>query len=406
MGYKMILSKAYKFSLIDIYMGVICIFPITTMLVDNNVWNKLLFGILAATHLLMLFTRPIKRKTLLLLLWLLVHCIYAIAKTSFPMANVNLLFYYPFFLVYTYFMTNDMDEIIGWFSKKRKFVRFLINLWTILVGISIFLPSSYYVREGGNYYFGSFCNTIFRLAPSAVFIQVLVLVEQVLFGKKYSVLYMIIPMYCFLMGSARTYMVVGFCIFVISWYVFCGKEKLFWSTIIPLAVAVFAFLGVAALGDKIAYTLDETQYGDFWFRITSSRNVLWTDVLEEWGKLGILAKTIGAEIEFSTKATGHWAHNDFIEILGSFGIIGLLQYWFSMRDLHKTCYGRLQIPKIIKLCAWMAWFFNAFFNMHYVYFCAMLCYPMLIFVIRVYFENGNKWKGGKRETTNGIYPNV
>ena len=28
--------------------------------------------------------------------------------------------------------------------------------------------------------------------------------------------------------------------------------------------------------------------------------------------------------------------------------------------------------------------FNAFFNMHYVYFCAMLCYPILVLGIKHY----------------------
>ena len=284
-------------------------------------------------------------------------------------------------------MCDNRDTVLDWFVAHKGYVYIIVLLWSILVGTSIFVPGCYYLKEGGNRYFGSFCQSIFRLGPSAVFIQVLVIMMQMLHGKKRMLAFHLIPMYCYLMGSSRTYLLIGLCLFVISWYLFCKKKITFWCTLFPMLIIVLLLVTISAMGDKIAHTLDETQYGDFWFRITSSRSLLWEQDLTEYSKMPLLNKLVGCGLEFTTEVSGKWGHNDFIEVICSFGILGLLLYIYSTRHLFRNSYGRTRIPVVIKICAFMIWFFNAFFNMHYVYFCAMLCYPLLLFVIGRYFQS-------------------
>lgn len=394
-------AKRIRLSLLDIYLGTICLFPISTMLVDGTIWNKLMFAIIFAVHICLLLSESIKRRTFLILVFLVLHYFYVIIKTNFPLANSNLLFYYPFFIMYTLYMSDHTYEVMEWFVENKKYIQGIALIWTILVGVSILLPSSYYIKEGGAYYFGSFAGSIFRLGPAAVFIQTLVLMMQIIYKERKAILYMIIPMYSFLMGSARTYLVIGFCLFVISWYIFCKKKAWFWGTVIPLFAVVLFLVSISSMGQKILYTLDENQYGDFWFRITSSRNVIWAENLEAWLETGIIGKIFGNGLGFSYDTTRHWAHNDFIEIMCSFGIVGLTQYLYVMRVLSRTTIKSVKMPFFIRTCATMVWFFNAFFNMHYVYFCAMLSFPLLTMVLYIYFNQNSQEKKWRDERIYG-----
>ena len=103
----------------------------------------------------------------------------------------------------------------------------------------------------------------------------------------------------------------------------------------------------------------------------------------------LINKFFGSSINFTYKITGLWAHNDFIEIVCSFGIVGVLQYVFAMNSLIRKSWSGSRIPLAIKFSVVLVWLFNAFFNMHYVYFCAMLCYPFLTITIGSYFKTEN-----------------
>ncbi len=383
---RMLSKRTIRITLTDLYLGVICIFPVATTVENGGVVNKVLFAVLIALHLGMMCCKRLTKQTVLLLFLLVGNYALAVVNTTFPMENINLLFYFPFFLMYTYFICDNTDTVVDWFRSHKAYLYAVVLVWTLLVGISIFVPHCYYTKEGGNVYFGSFCQSVFRLGPAAVFIQVLALMLQMFFGKKGAVVFHLIPMYCYLMGSSRTYLVVGLCLFVIAWYLFCAQKTVFWCTIIPLMVAVVALVMVSAMGDKIAYTLDESHYGDFWFRITSSRSLLWEKDMTAYAEMPLLNQLIGCGLEFTIQVSGVWGHNDFIEVICSFGVLGLLQYLYSVKHLFRNSYKGRRIPFVIKLCVFMTWFFNAFFNMHYVYFCAMLCYPLLLVVIGSYFQ--------------------
>lgn len=381
-------KKRKHISLTAIYMIVICLFPIATTLVNEGMVNKLLFSALIGLQLAMLFDRKATRRTIVMTLVLAVNFAYVVSHTKFPVANTNLFIYYPFYMIYTYFMCDNSSSVVAWFCKYRKYVISIIVIWTVLVGFSAFLPSSYYVKEGGASYFGSFSGSVFRLGQAAVFIQVLAIMIQLFYGYKKAILFHVLPMFCYFMGSSRTYLIVGLCFLLVAWYFYCGNKKKFYRSLIPMALMVLLAISVTSMGDKIAHTLDEDQYGDFWFKITSSRSVLWEANFALWKRAPLMRKLLGVWIDFSYRASGHWAHNDFVELIGSFGIVGLCHYLISIYTLFRTEKGQVKMPKFMSMILVFAWFFNAFFNMHYVYFCAMLCYPILVLGIK-YYVNQN-----------------
>lgn len=408
--------KKPRLTLTEFYLAVICIFPLPTMLAEGGIVNKLLFALLIGLQIAMLFDRKVKGKTFIMILVLAVNFIYTFIRTRFPMENSNLLFYFPFYLVYTYFMCDNTDTVMNWFVKRKKFVTAVVIIWTALVGASVFLPSSYYIKEGGARYFGSFVGSIFRLGPTAVFIQVMAILMQILYGNKKALWFHLLPMYSYFMGSSRAYLVVGVCLALVAWYLHCSHPAKFYLSLIPMAVVGIVMISMTSMGEKIAYTLDPEAYGDFWFKITSSRSLIWDFIMQAWQmRVTWLSKLLGADLNFSYIIIGHWAHNDFLEILGSFGLLGLAQYLGSIFLLFKPQRKKKRMPFVIMLLLLVAWLFNAFFNMHYVYFCAMLSYPLLVLGIKRFaaeggFSTGYKNKqnaeeiGQAEESVGAVYP--
>lgn len=384
----------FKTNLIDIYMKCMFLFPIVTVFPDKGIVTKFLFGILIICQIGLYLKKGIRKKTLKQLVLMCVLYIITLMQTRFPMSNYNMLFYYPFYVAFSFFVIDNNRIILKWLNDNEYIVRAVIKIWTVIVGVSIFIPSCYYIKEGGTFYFGSFVNTIFRLGPAAIFIQASVLVSMSLYKRRKDIIYMIVPMYAFLMGSSRTYLLIGGCLFLISWYWFGVKKKTFMLTCIPLVFIGAYFIVHSALWDKVQYSLDESQYGDFWFRITSSRSVLWAKDLSAWKSGNLIQKLCGSGIERTFYETGLWAHNDFIEMLCGFGLIGLVQYLYTTITLIKK-YLKVDVVKLIKVCVVMMWFTNAFFNMHYTYFCATLAYPLALLAIHEYYKSKNLVNGNE-----------
>ena len=166
-------NKRMRLTLTELYMAVICIFPLPTMLAEGGIVNKLLFALLIGLQIAMLFDRKIKGRTFIMILVLALNFTYVFIRTRFPMEAPNMVYYFPFYLVYTYFMCDNSRSIINWFLKSKKYIYGIAIVWTVIVGFAVFLPECYYVKEGGARYFRAFAGSIFRLGPAAVFIQAL-----------------------------------------------------------------------------------------------------------------------------------------------------------------------------------------------------------------------------------------
>lgn len=364
----------------DLLMYFTLMFPIL-MVVTEGILTKLCFAIILGLSILVFANSQISLRTFLCVGVLMINYAYSFANSNNPIYNINLYFYYPFFVIFTCIVDDNADYIKEWFYKNKNNIDLCIFVWTIIVGFSTLLPSCYYIKEGGARYFGSFCGSIFRLGQSAAFIQALVIAQIVFSKKKKYVLFMFLPMFCFVMGSSRTYLVVGTALFGVACYLICKNKRIFYLSLIPFALAFAYVVLKSSMGEKIMYTLDDEQYGDFWYRITSSRSEFWVEDLTAWGKEPFINKLLGARMGFTHEVSGLWGHNDFIEIICSYGIVGVLEYTYIMfhlinRWLIKGKKGFVVISLMI-----ICWLFNASFNMYYTYFCCMLSFPLAVVAI-------------------------
>lgn len=379
-----------KVNVLDLYIKLICIFPIVTVVVDGTSINKILFAAILGLQTAFLFVYSLKSRSVILFMILIFNYLCSLIYTEFPLENYNLLFYYPFFVLYTCFCIDNKQRLIEHFYSNRVYFHAIVILWSGIVGISALLPGSYYIKEGGELYFGSFSGSIFRLGQSTVFIQTLVILLIVMERKKRILLYMLLPLYCCLAGSSRAYAVLGLLLFVVAWYLVCENKKAFWFTTFAGGLFLVAVIFSLPIGKKMLYTLESNRYGDFWFRITSSRSVFWLELLEVWNKSPLINKIFGNDMNFTLKTVGLWAHNDFIEIMCSYGLVGLLEYMYVAFRLYRRGYAGACIPGVIKVCVLMVWLVNAFFNMHYTYFCTALSYPCLVLAVYLAYSETNK----------------
>ncbi len=373
----------------------IMLFPITTLFSYYfNALNKVLF---AVTFLALLFVgyRRIKKSNFLLIAILTVVYVYTILKTGAMPYNINELFYFPFMILYLTYITEHMDALRQYLINDQRYIRLIMNVWTVLVLVSFAFPSSYTVEWGGARYFGSFCKSIWRLAPTCVFIMTLSIAGVNIFRNKIDFLYSIVPFIAILSGGSRTYAVVALCLVLVGWYCVINSNMKFVLTCIPFLLIVFLALLNSSIIDKFsATTYSDSSYFDLWGTITSGRSIFWAADIESFIKSPIIEKLLGQgfnsiyDINYNAFGGRVWAHNDFIQCLISHGLLGLTLYLFVMIKIFGSL-KKYKVNWLVYFLTIIIWLFNAMFNMFYTYFCSILSFPILILgLTAIKFELG------------------
>ena len=366
-----------KYKAFEIYLYLIALMPLVALLQDVlPAINKVTFMFIFVFQILVIINRLTPMYTAFLSIALLTYVISAMNTSGFSYSN-NML-YYINWLLYVGTMCLNYDKMKNWIRDNKRYIYTIIILWNIAVGISIFIPSCYFVKEAGARYFGSYVGSTFRLAPTALFIEIMVLNMIILFENKKSIVFMIVPMYCGFMGGSRTYFLILTIVMIIAVFVINKNKYRFFATMIPIALIGFAVFRKSAIFTKTMQTTDENMYGDNMTRFTSSRNIIWSDILHSFSKLNIYEKFFGAGFGFSNRVTSLAAHNDFIEILVTYGYLGLILYVFSVVILIYVFIRRKTISKIILVLSILVWLINASANMFCYYICAALSFPFLL----------------------------
>lgn len=381
-------DEFFSFTRTDLLLKLILLFPITTLFQYHiGFLNKLLFFVVLAV----LFCKSTARPRSFIYVafvtgfWALDMLVTPIAALK---ANLNMAFYYIFLVYYFVFILVDPEKIWKLLVKNRRYIFYVVLFYTAMVTLSIFLPSSYEQSDSGGWgdekYFTSFSGSPNRVGPASVFIVVLI-AFLIRVGTHKAIALAVIPqVYVFLMGGSRTYFVVGLCACLVLFYIFVGSKKWFFLSLIPVGLVGIVLVLNSSMMDKFAATFQANQglsQREFWRRLTNTRSIFWIDQLKMFFATPWYKQLLGNGINFTTYNYGLWAHSDFIEILCSYGYVGLANYLvlmiYAMAKLMETRKRHL----FIKCVCVFIWFFNAFFNFFYCYFCAMLCYPILLMII-------------------------
>lgn len=381
------------------------LFPIFTLFQGMRLlsWiNKaLLIAVIFLQVSLQFHNFRIKKKWFLLLATVGFVHVYALTQTNFPLYNSNMLFYFAFWILLALYFIDYPEKLQVAIVGNTYYIRKIVQLWTLIVGGSIFLPSSYVINRawGGGRYFVSITGDPFRLAPTALMIATLVLVLYCITKNKKSLLYLVVPMYSFLMCGSRTYLMVGLLVILSFWYIYCDKKMYFYLTLIPIGLLLGYLILNSAAGAKIAATsTGPSGIFDKWGKLTNGRTVFWEIDIRYFLQENILNQIFGCGFNFDYEVTAkyytsaHWAHNDFISVLLNFGYVGLCIYIYSFVVIIRRFISRIGMPIVVYVTVVIVWLFNAVFNMFYTYTCSMICYPIMLVALRYFYLE----KAGKK----------
>jgi O-antigen ligase len=195
-----------------------------------------------------------------------------------------------------------------------------------------------------------------------------------LFKKKriYAIVSMMILMFFIIDGAKRGAVIagiIGFVLFIIFLLKTVEEKKRFRSYL-------FVFTGLFILG-YIAYDL--FQNNEFLIRRiqsinekdgSSGRNIIYSNIFNSWYNSDGYFKLLfgyGFAASLDLSGTGNYAHNDWLELLSNFGLLGVLIYAILFYVVVKVViYKKYQIDKqLMLLTVVLIWFFTTVVSMSY-----------------------------------------
>lgn len=380
----------YKYMFTNILIYLILQFPISSLL---KVYIGPLNVILTALCFILFFTYYIQFgctiKEFFFINYIILTIFQNIVKWGFNYWEKNMLFYFPFLILFFLFFTRNIHKIFCFMKNHRMYVDGILLIWNLIVGVSLFIPSCY-VYEGETKGFVSFAGTTFLLCAISVYIFVLLTYQYYIYRKKIYMFALIIPSLCILLGTARTYLVVLMCAWLIFIYINMRDQKYFLPVMILVIILFIIIVILSPIKNKFIDAFVRTQnLGiDPLEAFTSGRSVFWNYDLKNIFKNNLFNIIFGNGVNYlfnlNKARFGNplWAHNDFIQVLSDYGLFGIGIYLYIFYYPMKTLFYNLNISKIIKAILVLMWSFNAFFNMFYTYFCVALSFPFYLMIIR------------------------
>lgn len=301
----------------------------------------------------------------------------AITKGSFT--NINLVIYLLFWVLSFSMFSAKMDALRILIAEDLKWIQAVVVIWCILVSVSIPLPGSYYVVKGQGFFFCSFAGDSFRLSPTALLVLTLIIVclKQDFRNRWIYGILSFVPLFCAFMGYSRTYLGVILLMYVLFLWEFSKTKKRFYALVIAASVVAVFVISISSISSKI----DSTSHGGylgFWDTLTSGRSSFWAHDMQRYSEFNVINILFGGgfnKIYEINREIGIniWAHNDFINLLVTNGIVGLIVYLIPLVFLIRKSYiNRIRTPAYIYFLLVTQWLINAFFNMEYTYVCAAI----------------------------------
>lgn len=300
---------------------------------------------------------------------------------------------YAVWVIYFLYLSNNYVSLFDAANKKRAVINSTVVIWEIIVIISALFPSSYEYTWGEGSYFISFSNTSFELAPAASLIFALIIFCYACDGNaRKAVLLSAVPVVCSFASGSRTYLVViALELLILAMMIIKSKITL----LAFIAIALIASIGLLSMTNIWAKFANAFQYSNdssaFWSVFTSGRDAFWKADMNAFNKGGLVNQLFGYgysfvyEVNESSFGNRIYAHNDFINILLTFGWTGLIPYFLAFGKCV-LLFGR-QMERGFFFSILAIWLFNAIFNMTYVYMNATFGLGLLMIAAAKYCQD-------------------
>lgn len=375
-----------KIDINAVIFNLIVLFSITMIIQGIPIFdsiNKLAISILLILLTIKNIKIKINKKTFIIFFITGLLYIFSIYFTEGKIENINMLFYFGLWVLFFRYLHDNYEVFTNLIKKREKFIVSIIKIWNLIIFISFFFSFSYTYTWGDGYYFKSFADGEHRLASSCIFIASLVWCVVQNSNNKKMLIYIILPIVSIYLSGARTYLGVILIFIGVIYYIMCSKKIYFFITILPIGIALIALIQFTPMADKITTTTQEGYYG-LLASITSGRSIFWVADINAYNELPIINKLVGNGYNFvydvNEIAIGSriYAHNDIINIMLNYGLIGVIIYLYVFLNFSNLILKKYKLHGIKVWGYYTIWFFNAMFNMVYVYICAMFALPFIL----------------------------
>lgn len=302
-----------------------------------------------------------------------------------PKDGIATYFTFAFWVLFWLYLAQNIEMFIKAAFDARDILQSALKVWTCVTAFSFLLPFCYKYGWGGGRYFTSFTTDSFEIAPVAMFMLALnILLFSFDKNKVKALTYSAVPLACVFAAGTRTYLIVVMLEFILLLRMIIEKPIAFWVVLAGVLLACFYIAAATNIGQKFESAMFETTDVNVFLEVfTNGRSEFWQVDLKAFLSSDWFTKLFGHGFsyvyELNLNAIGMrlYAHNDFLNVLLNFGIIGLLVYLASffpimscMKRIGRVSWG---------LCGlfFVMWLFNAFFNMIYVYAVAVIAMGVL-----------------------------
>src|SRR5690606_2283627 len=292
----------------------------------------------------------------------------------FKRVLICLLPFYPFY----YFATKGH-------LKAKHLIRFFLFILPVFI-LQYFFNRNQALQEQ----VGDSENVVNNIAYT--FVKLIPFVFLLKTKKVWSVLLMLLLMFFIIQGAKRGAIFAGaFSLLIFTYYQIRTVSKKN-----RIKGYILSFIGILFIGyfaydfylqnEFLIQRMQQLNEGG-----TSGRNTIYTNVFNGWYAADSIIKLIfgfGFAASMKLSGSGHFAHNDWLELLSNFGLVGvviyLLFFYSLIKCLTNSNWGIDK--KLILLVAVLIWFIVSIISMGYTSESNYLLIIMIAYMI------GNKSK--------------
>ena len=319
---------------------------------------------------------------LILAITALAHVI-AFAFPISPFEGIATYFMFAFWILFWLYLVRNIDTFLENVREMRHVLHVVLVSWCVVVFVSLFLPFCYKLGWGGERYFTSFTTDSFEIAPVAMFmLAVDIILYRMEGGDARALALSVVPMTCVFAAGTRTYLIVVCIEFALLLRMMIKGNGTYFLVLCVFALVAFSLASVTNIGAKFASsTFDTGEIKVFLEVFTNGRSEFWPADWNAFLQSDWFCRLFGHGFSFVYELNQHvvgarlYAHNDFINVLLNFGLIGMGLYLCAFVPAVKLLWGRGgRVPCLLFVFMWL---FNAFFNMIYVYAVAVIATGIL-----------------------------
>lgn len=282
----------------------------------------------------------------------------------------------------------NLRRLCASMEKYVSLLKYGVMISGVTLAILLVAKIGYVSSWGGGSYFIGLCNTEHTMAAVCCLTMALVLYcgKEKALSSVIGFGVMVIASWALLQTGARTYLVPAAIIWFYALKYLTGQRwvRTILASVLILAVG-FSFAS-SGMADKFLYVSTNQYATSSLGALSSGRSEFWVTDLSMYNASSVWNHFVGNsfssvyDVNESTFTMRVWAHNDFIMLLCSVGIIGLSVYLAALVTMFRNCSNYLAIAPLLALVVYVIFpaFFNGFYiNQHFVY-SAIVLYILLV----------------------------